>query len=78
MVKGRGGRAGRCRHRLLPGAAQLPLTVTIEDVNAAPTAAADAARLDEDSTTELDVLANDSDPKNDTLFLRAVCRARPR
>ncbi len=42
-------------------------TVTINGLNDGPTAMADAIGTDEDTAVTLDLLANDTDPENDTL-----------
>lgn len=43
------------------------VTVTVNNVNDAPTAAADTATTDEDTAVTVDVLANDGDPDGDPL-----------
>ena len=60
------------------GTDTVAVTVIIEDVNEAPVAAGDAPSVDEDGTIEIDVLANDSDPENDTLTLASTLPSRPR
>jgi VCBS repeat-containing protein len=48
------------------------VTITVNAVNDAPTAAADVATLDEDTSAVIDVLANDTDPEGATLVVTAV------
>ncbi len=60
------------------GTDTVAVTVDIEDVNEAPVAANDAPSVAEDGTIEIDVLANDSDPENDTLSLVSPLPRSPR
>ncbi|MCY4616748.1 MAG: cadherin domain-containing protein [Chloroflexi bacterium] len=60
------------------GSATVAVTVNIEDVNEVPVAAGDAPSVAEDGTIEIDVLANDSDPENDTLSLASALPSSPR
>ncbi|MBY7705291.1 tandem-95 repeat protein, partial [Vibrio harveyi] len=48
------------------------VAVTVNPVNDAPVAVNDAVSTDEDTAVTIDVLANDSDPENDTLTITAV------
>ena len=48
------------------------VTVTVLQPNQAPTAVNDAATTDEDTQTNIDVLANDSDPEGDALTITSV------
>jgi VCBS repeat-containing protein len=54
------------------GSATGTVTVTVTAVNDAPTAAADSATVPEDGRVTVSVLANDTDPENDTLSVTAV------
>ncbi|HDZ5419363.1 TPA: tandem-95 repeat protein, partial [Vibrio harveyi] len=48
------------------------VAVTVNPVNDAPVAVNDAVSTDEDTAVTIDVLANDSDPENDTLTITAA------
>ncbi|HHP0594779.1 TPA: Ig-like domain-containing protein, partial [Vibrio harveyi] len=48
------------------------VAVTVNPVNDAPVAVNDTVATDEDTTVTIDVLANDSDPENDTLTITAA------
>ncbi|MGI3171604.1 Ig-like domain-containing protein, partial [Pseudooceanicola sp. C21-150M6] len=48
------------------------VTVTVNDVNDAPTAVDDTADTDEDTPVTIDVLANDTDPDGDPLTIASV------
>ncbi|HGY57155.1 MAG TPA: tandem-95 repeat protein [Caldithrix abyssi] len=48
------------------------VTVTVLQPNQAPTAVNDTATTDEDTQTNIDVLANDSDPEGDALTITSV------
>lgn len=48
------------------------VAVTVDPVNDPPNAVDDAAGVDEDSTTTINVLANDSDPEGDSLSVASV------
>ncbi|EMD1175596.1 tandem-95 repeat protein, partial [Vibrio harveyi] len=48
------------------------VAVTVKPVNDAPVAVNDAVSTDEDTAVTIDVLANDSDPENDTLTITAA------
>ncbi|HEX6902960.1 MAG TPA: Ig-like domain-containing protein [Thermoanaerobaculia bacterium] len=54
------------------GASTATVTVTVTAVNDAPTANADSATVAEDGSVDISVLANDTDPENDTLSVTAV------
>ncbi|MCP5091695.1 MAG: tandem-95 repeat protein, partial [Gammaproteobacteria bacterium] len=45
------------------------ISVTVTDANEAPSAIGDTFNLNEDTPTNIDLLANDTDPENDTLTL---------
>ncbi len=60
------------------GTDTVAVTVNIEDVNEAPVAANDARSVAEDESITIDVLANDSDPENDTLSLVSALPRSPR
>ncbi|WP_160167728.1 Ig-like domain-containing protein, partial [Vibrio harveyi] len=48
------------------------VTVTVNPINDAPVAVNDTVTTDEDTAVTIDVLANDSDPENDTLTITAA------
>ncbi|EKO3812850.1 tandem-95 repeat protein, partial [Vibrio harveyi] len=48
------------------------VTVTVNPINDAPVAVDDTVTTDEDTAVTIDVLANDSDPENDTLTITAA------
>ncbi|MCG7516306.1 tandem-95 repeat protein, partial [Vibrio sp. MMH1-50] len=48
------------------------VTVTVNPINDSPVAVNDAVSADEDTAVTIDVLANDSDPENDTLTITAA------
>ncbi|SQA34703.1 RTX toxin [Vibrio harveyi] len=48
------------------------VAVTVNPVNDAPVAVNDTVSTDEDTAVTIDVLANDSDPENDTLIITAA------
>ncbi|HHP0467521.1 TPA: tandem-95 repeat protein, partial [Vibrio harveyi] len=48
------------------------VAITVDPVNDAPVAVNDAVSTDEDTAVTIDVLANDSDPENDTLTITAA------
>ncbi|ELY1987495.1 tandem-95 repeat protein, partial [Vibrio harveyi] len=48
------------------------VTVTVNPINDAPVAVNDTVSTDEDTAVTIDVLANDSDPENDTLTITAA------
>ena len=48
------------------------ITVTVSPVNDPPTASADSATTNEDTAVEIDLLANDSDPDNDSLTVQIL------
>ncbi|HDM8125779.1 TPA: tandem-95 repeat protein, partial [Vibrio harveyi] len=48
------------------------VTVTVNPINDAPAAVNDTVSTDEDTAVTIDVLANDSDPENDTLTITAA------
>ncbi|MFM2595275.1 cadherin domain-containing protein [Vibrio harveyi] len=48
------------------------VTVTVNPINDAPVAVNDTVATDEDTAVTIDVLANDSDPENDTLTITAA------
>ncbi len=50
------------------------VTITVDDVNEAPTAALDTVSTEEDTSIEIFVLANDIDPENDDLNVISVSR----
>ncbi len=54
------------------GTATATVTVTVTSGNDAPTANADAASVAEDGAVNITVLANDTDPENDTLSVTSV------
>jgi len=54
------------------GTATAWVTVIIQGVNGVPAAADDAAETDQDTATMIDVLANDSDPDGDALWIDSV------
>ncbi|MEM1096402.1 MAG: Ig-like domain-containing protein, partial [Bacteroidota bacterium] len=51
------------------------VTVTVDPVNDAPVAVADVARTDEDTTVQIDVLANDTDVDGDVLTVASFTAA---
>jgi hypothetical protein len=60
------------------GSATATVTVSVFDVNAAPTATDDVFTVNEDSgANNLDVLLNDTDPENDTLNITAITQPAP-
>ncbi|MEM0986410.1 MAG: Ig-like domain-containing protein [Pseudomonadota bacterium] len=48
------------------------VSITVTNVNDAPSAADDAASTSEDAAVDVDVVANDSDPENDSLQVSAI------
>ncbi len=54
------------------GTSTATVTVTVTAVNDAPTANADSATVAEDGSVAITVLANDTDPENNTLSVTAV------
>tara|TARA_R110000796_G_scaffold96719_1_gene203225 strand:- start:682567 stop:690534 length:7968 start_codon:yes stop_codon:yes gene_type:complete len=51
------------------------VTLSIEPLNKAPIATADIATMSEEASVTIDVLANDSDRENDTIFILATSQA---
>ncbi|MCK5827449.1 tandem-95 repeat protein, partial [Candidatus Bipolaricaulota bacterium] len=54
------------------GTSSATVTVSVAETNDAPVAIDDGTTIDEDSSVDLDVLANDSDPDGDDLFIQSV------
>ena len=54
------------------GSDSASVSVTVIEVNSAPNAVSDSASTNEDTSTTISVLSNDTDPENDPLTLQSV------